>query len=211
MTALCHQTNDRFSVNEVLKTTNTTANWWNYVAVVRDPVDRFLSGFVDKCIREKDRYTRVYRSVCYRCGTNMSCFLDAQYRRALNIARGNIRAEWLRMEDLHFLPQSWYSDFSSNLRRYTLLRYPGHGAGEMAQFTKQLLQLLKKRGVPGDTMDTIWTSLLKERTNHATFAMKERQMMQETLTSSPALMKKLLGLYLSDYKMFGFALPCRKK
>lgn len=103
---------------------------------------------------------------------------------------------------------SRYCDFSSNLHRYTLLRYPGHGAGEMAQFTKQLLQLLKDRGVPSDTLDTIRTSLLEEKTNHATFEMKERRVMKERLTSSPWLMQKLLRLYQSDYEMFGFALPC---
>ncbi|KAH7719229.1 Protein Y48G1BL.7 [Aphelenchoides avenae] len=204
----CHRTNDRFSMKELLKSTHTTADFWNYIAVIRDPVDRFLSGFVDKCIRERVRYKKAYGSVCYRCGTNMGCFLDVQYKRAQKIARGKLRPKKWRMEDLHFLPQSWYCDFSTNLRRYTLLRYPGHDAGQMEQFTDHLLKLLKERGVPDDTLDTIRTSLLEENTSHATFEMKERRAMKERLTSSPRLMQKLLRLYQSDYEMFGFELPC---
>lgn len=105
---------------------------------------------------------------------------------------------------------SRYCDFYANLHRYTLFRYPNHSEGEMEQFTDQLLRLLKDRGVPGDTLDTIRTSLLEERTNHATFEMKERRVMKETLTSSPSMMRKLLRLYRSDYEMFGFELPCTK-
>ncbi len=29
---------------------------WRYLAVVRNPIDRFLSGFVDKCVRYVARY-----------------------------------------------------------------------------------------------------------------------------------------------------------
>lgn len=89
-----------------------------------------------------------------------------------------------------------------------MLRYPGHDAGQMEQFTDHLLKLLKERGVPDDTLDTIRTSLLEENTSHATFEMKERRAMKERLTSSPRLMQKLLRLYQSDYEMFGFELPC---
>ncbi|KAI6239570.1 hypothetical protein M3Y99_00546900 [Aphelenchoides fujianensis] len=45
---------------------------WLFLAAVRDPIDRFLSGYVDKCIKEEKRKKTPGR--CYGCGPkNLTC------------------------------------------------------------------------------------------------------------------------------------------
>ncbi|KAH7701139.1 Protein C18B2.1, partial [Aphelenchoides avenae] len=79
-------------------TRNTTASW-KYLAVVRDPIDRFLSAYVDKCIRKP--YAPKY---CNDCGANMTCFVMREYDRIMKQAS----IKWMArtFEDRHFFPQS---------------------------------------------------------------------------------------------------------
>ncbi|CAJ0606458.1 unnamed protein product [Cylicocyclus nassatus] len=49
---------------------------WMHTMVIRDPVDRFLSGFIDKCIR--DHLPGAY---CNGCKANMTCFIIKEYER----------------------------------------------------------------------------------------------------------------------------------
>ncbi|PIO63685.1 hypothetical protein TELCIR_14709, partial [Teladorsagia circumcincta] len=45
---------------------------WQFIMVTREPVDRFLSGFIDRCIRVRDP--------CFGCGSNITCFLEEEYK-----------------------------------------------------------------------------------------------------------------------------------
>uniref|UniRef100_A0A915EH63 Sulfotransferase n=1 Tax=Ditylenchus dipsaci TaxID=166011 RepID=A0A915EH63_9BILA len=59
---------------------------WLHLAVVRDPIHRFLSAFVDKCVLE--RTWRRFPARCNRCQTNMTCFVDRQFERMVQFAAG---------------------------------------------------------------------------------------------------------------------------
>jgi hypothetical protein len=68
------------------------------LAIVRNPIDRFLSGFLDKCIRKP---TQV--DYCNGCEGNMTCFLISQYERMMEQVK---KKHLLRsFEDMHFFPQ----------------------------------------------------------------------------------------------------------
>ena len=69
--------------------------------IVRDPIDRFISGFTDKCIMEATQRKRP----CYGCGGNFSCFVEKQYQRQMNYVTGKNR--FIGYEDIHFSPQTW--------------------------------------------------------------------------------------------------------
>ncbi|PIC54976.1 hypothetical protein B9Z55_000444 [Caenorhabditis nigoni] len=72
-------------------------------AVVRNPVDRFVSGFTDKCLREK--VWRKYKSRCASCRTNLTCFVDKMYDRMMKFAKNPYKG--IDFDDSHFFPQSW--------------------------------------------------------------------------------------------------------
>ncbi|KAI6219341.1 hypothetical protein M3Y99_01662500 [Aphelenchoides fujianensis] len=76
---------------------------WTFFVVVRDPIDRFLSGYVDKCIRNPTRYR-----FCNGCGANFTCFVLSEFRRfERQIRAGRLERTF---EDRHFAPQNWHCD-----------------------------------------------------------------------------------------------------
>lgn len=46
----CKNKNEYKSIKDLTSKTQTKINDWKLFSIVRDPVERFLSGFVDKCI-----------------------------------------------------------------------------------------------------------------------------------------------------------------
>ncbi|KAI1702104.1 sulfotransferase family domain-containing protein [Ditylenchus destructor] len=81
---------------------------WNVFAVIRHPIDRLLSGFLDKCIShpiyldtgvEEDKFT------CHGCGANFTCFVINQYHRIM--AQSQQPEYRITNADIHFFPQSW--------------------------------------------------------------------------------------------------------
>ncbi|RCN35504.1 hypothetical protein ANCCAN_18634 [Ancylostoma caninum] len=105
-TGLCfgeNQFHDFDRMTQRLKIENLLG--WRLTMVTREPADRFLSGFIDRCIRVGDD--------CYTCGNNMTCFLEAEYQRAeeyANTLKRNVKN--LTRVDRHMFPQNWYVTFT---------------------------------------------------------------------------------------------------
>ncbi|EYC45062.1 hypothetical protein Y032_0440g1508 [Ancylostoma ceylanicum] len=84
---------------------------WIHTMVTRDPVDRFLFGFVDKCIKCVFPVT-VYQRMplpgeyCNGCKANMTCFIIKEYERMVSEVK---KDRFTRtFEDRHFFPQNWF-------------------------------------------------------------------------------------------------------
>uniref|UniRef100_A0A915E6N3 Carbohydrate sulfotransferase n=1 Tax=Ditylenchus dipsaci TaxID=166011 RepID=A0A915E6N3_9BILA len=108
-TRFCKGKNEHQFIPAILRVYNTTKLYdWTLVAIVRDPIERFLSGFVDKCINEKKAsHTNTYRpTICYGCAGNLSCFLDKEYERAEQFSRNTYKSRQWTHEDIHFYPQN---------------------------------------------------------------------------------------------------------
>lgn len=75
---------------------------WLHLAVSRNPIDRFISGFADKCLIEK--IYRKRRGTCNNCQGNVTCFIEREYQRMKDYANGK---EINSFDDRHFYPQSW--------------------------------------------------------------------------------------------------------
>ncbi|KIH48074.1 hypothetical protein ANCDUO_21860, partial [Ancylostoma duodenale] len=71
-------------------------------AVVREPIERFLSGFLDKCIFEND-YDGDTSDICYGCVDDIHCFVDELYKRLMERKKENKREFY---HSRHFAPQT---------------------------------------------------------------------------------------------------------
>ncbi|WKY05875.1 hypothetical protein Q1695_006242 [Nippostrongylus brasiliensis] len=65
-------------------------------AVVREPLERFLSGFVDKCLHEKQ---------CYSCNGDMGCFVSKLTTSLFRYYRDENSSSDFHLD--HFAPQNW--------------------------------------------------------------------------------------------------------
>ncbi|EYC10370.1 hypothetical protein Y032_0056g2711 [Ancylostoma ceylanicum] len=74
-------------------------------AVIRNPLDRFLSGFVDKCMIEQRP------NKCFGCERDLKCFL-VELKELLFSYQADPNNKTLSDDDIyymhHFAPMSWY-------------------------------------------------------------------------------------------------------
>ncbi|KAI6237814.1 hypothetical protein M3Y95_00304400 [Aphelenchoides besseyi] len=186
------------SMEEAISVYNSTVeNDWTYLSVVRDPVDRFLSGFLFSCVKGVDFETNCTR-YCFGCGANLTCFMERQYMEFMKLSRGEkTRVDFL---EHHQYPQSWRCDLDSKMHNYKLLRYEQ----DSRKMMKQVIAFLESRNVSSRALDFIQRSGEEERTHHATVNSKVRPFFEKRLRDSPYLMEMLVRMYYYDFKLFNF-------
>uniref|UniRef100_A0A158PC55 Carbohydrate sulfotransferase n=1 Tax=Angiostrongylus cantonensis TaxID=6313 RepID=A0A158PC55_ANGCA len=119
------------------QTSGKDISWLNII-VTRDPLERFISGFINKYREE----------VCYNCGNNIQCVMERQYERLMGVSQTPSLHH--TVEDSHFAPQT------CNLRRYKLIKYSG---SNITLMMNELDLELRKRGVPNDILQDIRSQL----------------------------------------------------
>ncbi|PIC20635.1 hypothetical protein B9Z55_025761 [Caenorhabditis nigoni] len=179
--------------------TNTT--FTTKLAIIRDPVERFLSGFVDKCIHEaKNKDSR-----CYGCDRDLVCVLKEQYTRFQMIVDGSLRS--YSYEDRHFAPMSWFCDFDpETIKNYQFL-YFGETEEQQGQTISDLMDVLDTHGVDNHTISHIFDELSANRTKHSTSGSEIRRKMGAELRKSKEAMRYLYHLYENDYRVFNLKSP----
>ncbi|EYC33748.1 hypothetical protein Y032_0002g964 [Ancylostoma ceylanicum] len=172
---------------------------WRLTMVTREPTDRFLSAFIDRCIRVRDP--------CFGCGNNMTCFLEAEYQRAKDYAhaeRLNLSKTKPTEEDKHVFPQSWHCSLQKYSNNYDFIRYSRDPNGT---FLRDLNRVLRDQGVPESSINYISTSVQSGRTVHSTAMSSSRAFLEQRLLSSPYLMELIVRLFYYDYKVLGYPFP----
>ncbi|GMT28843.1 hypothetical protein PFISCL1PPCAC_20140, partial [Pristionchus fissidentatus] len=160
-------------------------------AITRDPVDRFISGFVDKCLKEET--WRSHPDRCCGCKRDVDCFVDRMHKRIIKSQGEKQRTSF---DDDHFFPQSWRCEFSTHISDYTILDF---SAGDSSQFYTKLLKLLHDNGVPPSSLSLIESSLHSDRTDHSTIESKERLEYENRIRNSPSIMEKITRMYYYDF------------
>ncbi|KAI1701317.1 sulfotransferase family domain-containing protein [Ditylenchus destructor] len=202
---LCRFSNEAFSIEHLTEKFNVSSEdelkTWLHLAVVREPVDRFLSGFVDKCVREK--IWRRFPKRCNECQQNISCFLEREHTRMMGFARGERLNSF---DDRHFFPQNWRCDFSAHFRRFRFVRYSPDVKGTKTFFSN-VLTMLRQWNVTEDEIAFVESQVSEGRTEHATFSTVERRKIESQVRSSPKMMRRLVQMYYYDFALFGYPLP----
>ncbi|KAK6731428.1 hypothetical protein RB195_007724 [Necator americanus] len=196
----CGKRNEYDSLATIDKKLKLDLHVWKMIAVVREPVERFVSGFADKCLRE--RVWRKFPSRCNGCKTNMTCFMERMYARMMRRARG--LQQRANFDDDHFFPQNWRCEFNSRLYDYQILQFD---AIQPSPFFGKLLEILKKNKVPEQEIDFINKSISTQRTTHSTTNTLEQRETRDALLSNDYLTNLLIKMYYFDFVLFGYPIP----
>ncbi|KAL3084511.1 hypothetical protein niasHS_009282 [Heterodera schachtii] len=180
---------------------------WKMVALVRDPIERFIAGFVDKCFqaplyRPEDTGGRQY---CNGCGPNLTCFVMTEYEKMLNHSSSNLSFV-PTAEDAHFFPQNWLCPFQRI--NFTLIKYKSLAKAEDEQnFTDQFVAFLAN--IPSLSNETIEFVRAQAglKLGHHTSGSTAYKFVKKRLYESPFLMEFLVRMFYWDFKVLGFPLP----
>uniref|UniRef100_A0A1I8AGH8 Sulfotransfer_1 domain-containing protein n=1 Tax=Steinernema glaseri TaxID=37863 RepID=A0A1I8AGH8_9BILA len=168
--------------------------------IVRDPLDRFLSAFVDKCIL--DTLGRNIRDNCYGCGKDVACVLKRLYERASSYA-DNPANSLVVHDDHHFFPQNWHCSMEKYRWNYHVLKY-WSDPDRRRKTMNELNEILLKAKVPASDVATI-SAQTEAYTNHSTVHSSDRIFYRDIIVSNARLLQLLRSIYFHDYEIFGYS------
>ncbi|CAI2350987.1 unnamed protein product [Caenorhabditis sp. 36 PRJEB53466] len=164
------------------------------IIVVRDPFDRFISGFTEKCVRSVDK------DFCHGCGTDIRCFLRKEYRRLM---RMTMLFPVYSLADTHFAPQTWFCDMKNTLQDSTLIKYSNSG-DERTRMIDDFSRVFQKNGVPEEEIEEVRKELGKGKSHHSTAGSELRMKYEKLLREDVAIRRAILRMYYYDFVILGY-------
>ncbi|KAI6233519.1 hypothetical protein M3Y99_00901100 [Aphelenchoides fujianensis] len=177
---------------------STERHEWAFVSVVREPLDRFLSGYIHLCLYGRENNCQHY---CNNCGANLTCFLEREIVKLRRMAKEGRAADAMTT---HLRPQTFFCDLETHFKNYTFLRY---SSDSRVFFEEELRPFLAARNVSSIALDYIGRKLAAERTQHATSDFQLKPFLAKRILKNSYLLDLFLRIYLDDYVAFNFPLP----
>ena len=171
-------------------------NTMEHFAIVRHPIDRLVSGWLEKCKEGKEDNGKKLCSTVTTpgCFHNITCFALKLCERIEDVNTSYFAAHPV---DFHFYPQSWFCSFDSQLSKYQLIKY-----GRDEEFYEQLLSLYKRHGLTKAELQAITEMLKGSTTIHATYQKSNKY--KCILCSNGYLLKLIYKSFKTDFDMFNF-------
>ncbi|WKY07523.1 hypothetical protein Q1695_007188 [Nippostrongylus brasiliensis] len=169
------------------------------LAVVRHPIEKFLSGFVQRCIS----LVRRIPTICYSCKGDMVCFVHqlTKYLREVHEKK-----EGKSAVGMHFAPQSWFCRFNDTIDQFRIIKYRG-GTEGAAYLATEFNRVFRDAGVPENLRNVINKEMLVGRSHHSTHGSEDRRKAERTLMSNFTLLTEVVRLYYYDFVLFDYELP----
>ncbi|TKR73602.1 hypothetical protein L596_020897 [Steinernema carpocapsae] len=197
-TRFCKDKNEHNSIEDLLRTTHTKLEDWIMFALVRDPLERLLSAFVDKCILNRE--SEMDKS-CYGCKQNIRCFVRNVYWRAKSFAENHEKN--YNMEDVHTFPQNWHCSFKDRTNKMKIIKYYSEFKERKRTYAK-IVDVLKEADIRPALISEVLDQIMAGSTYHTTINSPEKELARKKVTNSEDLMDMIYSLYYHDYLMFDF-------
>ncbi|KAL6738413.1 hypothetical protein Aduo_011963 [Ancylostoma duodenale] len=165
-------------------------------AMVRDPADRFLSGFMFMCSPNN-----VVKNDCEGCVADIKCALRRTLEHSRRFASGDLSAESYLL--WHLGPQNWHCDLQHNIEHFKLLQY---SPKEEEKLALDLRHVLEEGGVERSSIDLVIAQVSNGTTLHATNHLK-RKKFYEMQMNDVEVHELLVKIFFWDYVIFKYPLP----
>ncbi|EGT31992.1 hypothetical protein CAEBREN_24799 [Caenorhabditis brenneri] len=171
-------------------------------AFVRDPMERFVSFFMDKCIKE---------NYCWDCVDDVRCVVQHIYERLQKniLDPKHVKADNDTWMDWHVAPQSWNCDFKNFIKDFHLIHI-GPSNEERSEAFEKLEKVLNSAKIPSEQIQKIAEAVRNGTTNHATYMSKDREKVLKRIEDDKYVKDYLRKIYYHDYKVFGFTIKDNK-
>uniref|UniRef100_A0A0N5C142 Sulfotransfer_1 domain-containing protein n=1 Tax=Strongyloides papillosus TaxID=174720 RepID=A0A0N5C142_STREA len=186
------------SVNKLMKS-------YTNIVFVREPIERFISGFVDKCLIAKD-FIKIDPTYCYGCKTNLKCFVNRFYKRIKEQILFPKRKHTDTFDDTHFYPQTWHCQLNIYRQYYTIIKY-GTTTESSKIFYKEFFELLKSKKIPQKQINFIKNGTINKHTPHSTSNKKITSRITNVIKNSPQILEKLIRIFYYDFIEFDYPIP----
>lgn len=173
---------------------------WTMLALVRDPLEKFVSGFVDKCIRSH---------ACKSCSGDIYCFIKERYKEIMESSYklSSPKPSYL---NAHFFPQNWHCDMITYYKNYTFIKFSSDPE-VLPNFYKKLTALLEQNNVEDEMIKSILGHLEEEKpqnTNSGKFVLDDfTKIYTRKIKENPKLMEYIIRMYYHDFRLFGYPIP----
>ncbi|KHJ94467.1 hypothetical protein OESDEN_05603 [Oesophagostomum dentatum] len=199
---LCSDGRDK--INTFREATKLLAENPVIFSVVRDPVDRFLSGYVNKCVQENDRPEE---AKCFGCHEDLQCFFE-QLRERL-IASYDPSSNFTDHEFFymrHFAPMTWYCNLKESINQMRFIQFDQHYRWKLAA---DIDEVLRSAGVPSKQREYVRQQVYQELPVHSTANNTKRREVELAL-SDPKIADLFIEIYYYDFIVFDFKFPLIK-
>uniref|UniRef100_A0A1I8AFC6 Sulfotransfer_1 domain-containing protein n=1 Tax=Steinernema glaseri TaxID=37863 RepID=A0A1I8AFC6_9BILA len=179
--------------SDMLRNTTSKMSDWMLYAFVRDPLERFVSGFVDKCVINMGQFDP--RQDCHGCRNNISCFVHSIYNDSMEFLEVGYN-KTVTMEDYHVFPQNWHCNFRQYADSIKLFKY--RNADRVGVY-KELADLLNSAGVNVALIDEILAHITRHDTEHATIRSSKTKKYTNEIVKNKNLLNIVYSIYFFDY------------
>ncbi|KAK6031462.1 hypothetical protein OSTOST_02388 [Ostertagia ostertagi] len=153
----CYYKNGLHSFDQVKKLSHGE-KWVNF-AMVREPQERFLSGFMFMCTPNN-----TVNSTCEGCIDDIRCALLTTINQARRFAAGDLSARSYLL--WHLGPQNWRCHFRKNMDDIRIFKYSPH---DQKRTLTDLTAVLREGGVDDSDVNFIISHISQHSTRHATY------------------------------------------
>ncbi|CAD6196722.1 unnamed protein product [Caenorhabditis auriculariae] len=165
---------------------------WDIWFVKRHPIDRFISGFIDRCIRLGHN--------CHGCGFDIACYVKKLYEKLEIVVN---HPQDIHIDDFHVAPQNWFCQMEQNLNRLNFLRY---SSDSTETFLLDLTAALKEEKVNPSTIRHIGAQISSRSASHETKSSRIRPFLENLINSRKDLQQTLQAIYYWDFVLLDYPL-----
>uniref|UniRef100_A0AC35TI38 Carbohydrate sulfotransferase n=1 Tax=Rhabditophanes sp. KR3021 TaxID=114890 RepID=A0AC35TI38_9BILA len=224
-----HHLNDFSSIKNFLFNKKLGMNElkeWRLSVFIREPLDRIISAFIDKCYLERHylELGLLYpgKELCYGCKTNLTCFLEKQYERSHLYDLKKIT--FTGYEDQHVFPMNWFCSFGELQHNYTIYKTSSDKSGTL-RYRDNILEILKSQNVSNSEIEYIDKNIITRTLHNRTAKQLTMDLKIKKARSSIKNLSKLIGtlknevlsnihlyklfisMYYYDYILFDYNIP----